>query len=122
MIRYFFELQKHAVDTYCNSPEGMREATEAEEHRQKLRQRMSEAMVVLKSLDFSDLSAVIGWFEEFREVFNLSNRTQVIVPREEICTTFRENGFVSIVEYLDVYDERNYARWIIDYALFNIRW
>lgn len=79
--------------------------------------KADEAFCRLPALDFSDLTALIDFFEEFLDA---SGVTHVNFDKQAVMDAFVEHGFdrnVNCGSEFDGDDRENYARWIIGQAL-----
>jgi len=116
---YDNECKRHSAE-YRNSPEGKQADHEAEERKLRLQNEADKALSELNSLDFSNLKAVIGWFEQIQDA---SDHVGVDVKPTHIVNEFLQRGFkpgVNCGKDFNGDDEENFARYIIGQALDNL--
>lgn len=118
IVEFFKAQSKRRYEEWLASPAGKRYLREQEAERQKQERIGKYCLGYLRvGLDFSNLNAVIAWFEAYQEP---SDHVGVDVPYETIIKTFRENGFepdVNCKDNFDGEDKENFARWIIGQGL-----
>lgn len=106
---------------FQNSPEGKQATIVAEKLRNHLQNQVTQAMVDLETLDFSNLNAVICWLEKIEKTAHIN----VVLPSKEILKKFEFHGFEFNVNYGEkshsIKNVDNFARQIISFALGQIR-
>lgn len=116
---YNNECERRSAE-YRNSPEGKQAACEAEERKRRLQDEADKALSELDKLDFSNLKAVIGWFEQ---ILDASDHVGVDVKPTHIVNEFLQRGFkpgVNCDKDFNGDDEENFARYLIGQALDNL--
>lgn len=113
---YKAESHRQAI-AYNESPEGKKAVRDAKRRKDELQHQADAAMEMLGELDFSSLSAIIGWFKEIRDP---SDHVGVNIPSENIVREFERHGYHAGVNCGDEFDSENpdnIARWLIGQAL-----
>ena len=109
------------LSEYRNSPEGKAKIIDLEIRKQQNQKIVNDAVAELNTLDFSNLAAVINWFDK---VTNPTEFCGVKVPSAKIVQIFENHGYlpsVNLGENFNGEDKENFARYIIGQALLGLK-
>lgn len=116
----YWRKSEERVREYRESPEGIRDALDAEARRSESQAVLDWELALLPSLDLGDLGAVIAWLERVTPHMGLVG---VTFDREAVVTLFMLSGYEPVVNCYDDFrpdDRDNVAIWIIGQALSGI--
>ncbi len=112
---------KLRIEEYDNSPEGKAKIIELEIQKQQNQKTVNAAVAELETLDFSDIAAVVDWFDKVTDPMDFRG---VKVPSAKIVRIFKINGYLPCVNTGNNYndeDKENFARYIIGQALLGLK-
>ncbi|MDQ5952270.1 MAG: hypothetical protein QG626_397 [Patescibacteria group bacterium] len=114
--RCYREERNRQNEAYRNSPKAQQKVAEARAELEGLQRVMDEGMTELEMLDFTDLLAVVNWFEKVRSA---AERDGVNCPAKEIVAKFSAHGYEPVVDIkaYNAEDEGSVARHLINNAL-----
>lgn len=127
-----FSAAKHIVDDfmlkrdirdkeYRESPEGKSRQNEFAMRLRHNQKTVNAAVAELETLDFSDIAAVVDWFDKVTDPMDFRG---VKVPSAKIVRIFKINGYLPCVNTGNNYndeDKENFARYIIGQALLGLK-
>ncbi len=108
------------ANAFDASPEGIAAVIARRREIATAQAQIDLSVVALDALDFSDLDAVIGWFETVQDA---TDQCGVRVPKAAILAAFSAAGFEPDANCGDAFDDdrENVARYIIGQALSTLR-
>lgn len=112
---------KLRIEEYDNSPEGKAKIIELEIQKQQNQKTVNAAVAELETLDFSDIAAVVDWFDKVTDPMDFRG---VKVPSAKIVQIFENHGYlpgVNTGENFNGEDKENFARYIIGQALLGLK-
>ena len=117
VVKWYMDECDRRAKTYWDSPEGKAAAQESRNRVDNAQKIIDDAMVDLATLDFTNNSDVIYWFERIRDA---TDHIGVVTPADEIINVFEAHAFKAnenTGKDFIANDEDNVARYLVGQAL-----